>query len=175
VFVVGPARPRTQHGYHHDTKVKPKAATAVIELLMMGGRTPETCWAVNTSQDNKLENCCIWLVIYLNWSLIRRRPRAKTTYSPLSDGYQRFRGTLCLCIQGISWKAHIDNHLHGDLVSWPRRPQFKSSTWRMEAICSFESMVPTYQNKRRHNPVYNEMRYFSRLFPYSFHLLYFRK
>jgi hypothetical protein len=38
-----PARQRTQHGYHHDTKVKPEAATAVIELLMMGGRTPETC------------------------------------------------------------------------------------------------------------------------------------
>ena len=38
-----PARPRTQHDYHHDTKVKPEAATAVIELLMMGGRTPETC------------------------------------------------------------------------------------------------------------------------------------
>jgi hypothetical protein len=32
-----PARPRTQHEYHHDTKVKPEAATAGIELLMMGG------------------------------------------------------------------------------------------------------------------------------------------
>jgi hypothetical protein len=32
-----------QHDYHHDTKVKPEAATAVIELLMMGGKTPETC------------------------------------------------------------------------------------------------------------------------------------
>ena len=40
---VGPARPRTQHDYHHDTKVKPEAATAVIELLMMGGKTLETC------------------------------------------------------------------------------------------------------------------------------------
>ena len=38
-----PARPRTQHDYHHDTKVKPEAATAVIELLMMGGKTSETC------------------------------------------------------------------------------------------------------------------------------------
>jgi hypothetical protein len=38
-----PARPRTQHDCHHDTKVKPGAATAVIELLMMGGKTPETC------------------------------------------------------------------------------------------------------------------------------------
>jgi hypothetical protein len=65
-----PARPRTQHGYYHDTKVKPDAATAVIELLMMGGKTPETCWAVNKRQDNKLKNCCIWLVIYFNCTMI---------------------------------------------------------------------------------------------------------
>ena len=38
-----PARPRTQHDYHHDMKVKPEAVTAVTELLMMGGKTPETC------------------------------------------------------------------------------------------------------------------------------------
>ena len=56
VFLVGPARPRTQHNCHHDTKVKPEAAAAaVIELLMMGGKTPETC----KRQDNKLENFCI--------------------------------------------------------------------------------------------------------------------
>jgi hypothetical protein len=65
-----PARPRTQHDYHHDTKVKPEAATAVIELLMMGGKTPETCWVVNKRQDNKLENCCIWLMIYLNCTMM---------------------------------------------------------------------------------------------------------
>ena len=67
VFVVGPAWPRTQHGYHHDTKVKPEAANAVVELLIMGEKMPETCWAVNKRQDNKLENCCIWLVIYLKY------------------------------------------------------------------------------------------------------------
>jgi hypothetical protein len=48
VFVVGSAdRPdhdhEQQHYYHHDTKVKPEAATAVIELLMMGRKTFETC------------------------------------------------------------------------------------------------------------------------------------
>jgi hypothetical protein len=47
VFVVGPsgrkARPQTQHDCHHDKKVKPEAATAVIEFLMMGGKTAETC------------------------------------------------------------------------------------------------------------------------------------
>jgi hypothetical protein len=65
-----PARPRTQHECHHDTKVKPEAATAVIELLMMGGKTPETCWAVNKRQDNKQKNCCIRLVIYLNCTMM---------------------------------------------------------------------------------------------------------
>ena len=32
-----------------------EAATAVIELLTMDGKTPETCWAVNKRQDNKSE------------------------------------------------------------------------------------------------------------------------
>jgi hypothetical protein len=32
-----------QHCYHHAPTVKPEADTAVIELLMMGVRTPETC------------------------------------------------------------------------------------------------------------------------------------
>jgi hypothetical protein len=36
------ARTRTQHDCHHDKKVKAEAATAVIELLMMGGKTPKT-------------------------------------------------------------------------------------------------------------------------------------
>jgi hypothetical protein len=74
VFVVGPAgrpaRPRTQHDCHHDTKVKPEAATAVIEFLMLDGKTPETCWAVNKRQDNKLKNCCIRLVICLNCTMM---------------------------------------------------------------------------------------------------------
>ena len=61
-----PVRPRTQHGSHHDTTVKPEAATAVIELLMMGGKTPETCWAVNKRQDNKLKIYFVRFVIYLN-------------------------------------------------------------------------------------------------------------
>jgi hypothetical protein len=46
LVVVGPAG-RTdydqQHCYHHAPTVKPEAATAVVELLMMGVGTPETC------------------------------------------------------------------------------------------------------------------------------------
>jgi hypothetical protein len=32
-----------QHCYHHAPTVKPETATAVVELLKMGVRTPETC------------------------------------------------------------------------------------------------------------------------------------
>jgi len=32
-----------QHCYLHTLKVKPEAATAVVELLMMGVTKPETC------------------------------------------------------------------------------------------------------------------------------------
>jgi hypothetical protein len=36
----------------------------------MNGETPETWWAVIKRQDNKQENCCIYLVIYLNCAMI---------------------------------------------------------------------------------------------------------
>jgi len=32
-----------QHCYHHTPTVIPEAVTAVVELLMMGMRTPEIC------------------------------------------------------------------------------------------------------------------------------------
>jgi hypothetical protein len=73
-----PARPRTQHDCHHDTKVKPEAATSLIELLMMGGKMPETCWDVNERQHNKLENCCIWFVIYLNCTMMHGLTNVKS-------------------------------------------------------------------------------------------------
>jgi hypothetical protein len=79
VFVVGPDGPTTNTArrYHHDTKVKPEAATAVIEFLMMGGKTPETCSTVNKRQDNKLKNCCIGLVIYLNCTMMHGLSKLK--------------------------------------------------------------------------------------------------
>jgi len=42
MVLVGPDHDQ-QHCYHHAPAVKPEAATAVVELLMMGVRTPETC------------------------------------------------------------------------------------------------------------------------------------
>jgi len=48
---------------------------------MMGGKTPETCWAVNKRQDNKLKNCCIWLVIYFNCTMMRGLTDLKSTRS----------------------------------------------------------------------------------------------
>jgi hypothetical protein len=46
LVVVGPSgRPDhdQQHCHHHAPTVKPEAATAVIKLLIMGARKPETC------------------------------------------------------------------------------------------------------------------------------------
>jgi hypothetical protein len=40
----------------------PEAATAVVGLLMMGMRVPETCRAVFKRQVINLRNCCIRLV-----------------------------------------------------------------------------------------------------------------
>jgi hypothetical protein len=48
-----------QHGYHHAPTVYPEAATGDIELLMMGVRTPKTCWAVHKRQVINLRNFCI--------------------------------------------------------------------------------------------------------------------
>jgi len=48
-----------QHCYHHASTVKPEAATAVVELTMIGVRTPETCWAVHKREVINLRNCCI--------------------------------------------------------------------------------------------------------------------
>jgi hypothetical protein len=63
---------------HHDMEVIPETATAVIELLMMSGKTPETCWALDKRQDNKLKNCCIRLVIYLkNTCIFKIQPCTK--------------------------------------------------------------------------------------------------
>jgi len=61
--VTGPTT-TSSHCYHHASTVKPEAATAVIELLKMGVRAPETCWALHTSnrQVINLRNCCVWLV-----------------------------------------------------------------------------------------------------------------
>jgi hypothetical protein len=46
LVVVGPINRldhELYHCYHHAPTVKPQAATEVVELLMMGVRTPETC------------------------------------------------------------------------------------------------------------------------------------
>jgi hypothetical protein len=54
-----------QHCYHHAPTVKPEADTSVVELLLMGVRMPETCWAVHTTKRQiiNLRNCCICICL----------------------------------------------------------------------------------------------------------------
>jgi hypothetical protein len=127
----GRARPWTQNVYDHDTEVKPEPATVVTELLMMGGKTPETCWAVNKRQDNKLKNCCIWLVTYLNCTMMHGLTNLTFTNDRywfqtsavfwmlyyffwviprrLSFPYRRF-GTHCSIFMGRLNKKNTTNH-----------------------------------------------------------------
>ena len=58
LVVVGPDH-NQQHSYRHAPTVKPEAATAVVELLMVGVRTPETCSAVHKCQVINLRNCYV--------------------------------------------------------------------------------------------------------------------
>jgi hypothetical protein len=43
---------------------------AVLLVVVMGVRTPETCWAVNKRQVKYWKICCVWLVIYLKCMLM---------------------------------------------------------------------------------------------------------
>src|SRR5215475_3864167 len=61
LVVVGPAG-QPDHGqrqcYHHAPTVKPETATAVVELLMMGVKSPETCSVAHKIQVINFGNCC---------------------------------------------------------------------------------------------------------------------
>jgi len=57
-----PARPRPIVLLPPCSNSKPEAATAVVELLMMGMRMLEACWALFKRQVINLRNGCIWLV-----------------------------------------------------------------------------------------------------------------
>jgi hypothetical protein len=57
-----PARPRPTALQPPRSNGKPEAATAVVELLIMNMRMPETCWAVFKRQAINLSSCCIWLI-----------------------------------------------------------------------------------------------------------------
>jgi len=98
-------KPRTQHDYHHDTKVKPEAATAVIELLIMGGETPETCWAVNRRQDNKLK------IVAWGWWFIWIKCK---TSVPKGQEVAQIRKTYFLHFEGLK----------SDAASYPRGTDF---------------------------------------------------
>jgi len=69
------ARPRPTALLSPRSSGKPEAATAVVELLMMGVRMSETCWAVFKRQVINLRHCCIWLVDSLGFSVDLKWPQ----------------------------------------------------------------------------------------------------
>jgi hypothetical protein len=100
-----------QRCYHHAPTVKPEAATAVVELLMMGVETPETYWATHKRQVINLWKCCIWLVIYLNCMMMHGPAKVNPTY------FSRRCNFVMYCsynkyIQRLSIRWHHHHHHH---------------------------------------------------------------
>jgi len=89
-----------QHYYHHAPKVKPEAATAVVELLTMGVRMPETCWAVHKRQVITWEVVASSWLIYLNcpfhWILYRKYICACTSVIWFARSQFWITGVVCL-------------------------------------------------------------------------------
>jgi hypothetical protein len=68
--------------FGRHTFVKPEAAITVLELLMMGGVSPETCWAIKKHWNNKfyyivpfcwfflwdIKSCMICVSSYARWN-----------------------------------------------------------------------------------------------------------
>jgi len=70
---------------------------------MMGGKKPETCWAVNKRQDNKLKNCCIRvcdlfeLNVKLRCQKVNSVPaRSKQWHTTTPSFYTKFLGLIVL-------------------------------------------------------------------------------
>jgi hypothetical protein len=66
-----------------------------------GSFPPEACWAVNERQDNKVENCCIRLVIYLNCTVMHRLTNLKFKTHFMSSNIFFFE---TLAVYDILWK-----------------------------------------------------------------------
>jgi len=65
--------PSHRRGQQPKMYVKPEAAITVFELLMMGGVSPETCWAIKKHRNNKfyytVASCWLflWVLYYDAW------------------------------------------------------------------------------------------------------------
>jgi hypothetical protein len=113
-----PARPRTQHDCHYDMKVKPEAATAVIALLMMGGKTSETCWAVNILYQ---VGDLFELNVKLPFQKLRRRKDDNFVNSVVSCTETRLDHLWILpYIPYFVLKYNAQNDVRGSLTVWSR-------------------------------------------------------
>jgi hypothetical protein len=84
----------------------------------MGGKTPETCWAVNKRQDNKLENCCIWLVIYLNWRVTDVSRLASCPHLHAPKVFSSWTSWICRQMQQYPPKHYITENLNLHQLPW---------------------------------------------------------
>jgi len=139
-----PARPSPKALLSPRSEGKPEAATAVVEFLMMGMKTPEIYWVVNKRQVKYRRSCCIWLVIYLNWikfnilcclitgknfshqhtgKIFSHQHRHHAPKSQHKEGTIRQQYICILSIFAYLWFAF--QALNSNIAVWPREKQHK--------------------------------------------------
>ena len=93
-----PARPRPTALLPSRFNGKSEAATAVIELLMMGMRMPETSWAVFKRQVINPRNWCIWLVGSFEFELINQSRLLRNKHHEKQNWQECIRHTILILI-----------------------------------------------------------------------------
>jgi hypothetical protein len=96
----GDSRPRTQHGYHHDTKVKPEAATAVVEILMIGGVIYLNCTMMHGLTNLKKVYTTCGIVSIWRWKqtqFSKRRQKYTKTWTTYKVQISRLNTASYLC------------------------------------------------------------------------------
>jgi hypothetical protein len=83
-------------------------------LVLPEAATPETCLVVNKRQDNKLENCCIWLVIYLNCTMMH----GLTNLKPCMSLYISFLLCQVRTDQSVQCNAQLQTQTHWHFVKF---------------------------------------------------------
>ena len=128
------------------TCVKPEAAITVFELMMMGGVSPETCWAIKKYWNNKFYYTVtsFWLFLWDLWDgeFVQKRP-----FLPINSVEHRRRSKIPAdpAFIGRYSVAHEKTCLDHS-ASWlrfkPRTLSIQFKTSPLEPTCKVNLRVP---------------------------------
>jgi hypothetical protein len=99
------------HRRKPKTYVKPEAAITVFELLIMGGVSPETCWAINPLNAKLNPICHLLALLGAHPILHVSRIRVKKHWN------NKFYYTVAACWFFL-WDLYYDARIHEHQMLW---------------------------------------------------------